>query len=59
MEVGTMEDRKEDGNLAEPPRSPDLTPHRERPPELDAYLTPRLRAPARVQHNAQNAAKPA
>jgi hypothetical protein len=36
------------------PRTPDLAPERERPPELDANLRPRLRAPARVQHHAQD-----
>src|SRR5262249_28132287 len=41
--------------LAEPPRAPDLAPHRERPPELDADDEPRLRAPARMQHHAQDA----
>ena len=39
----------------EPPRAPDLTPERERFPELDADVLPRLRAPARVQHHAQDA----
>ena len=42
--------------LVEPPRAPDLTPHRQRPPELDADHGPRLRAPARLQHPAQDAA---
>src|SRR5690348_6912237 len=40
--------------------APDLAPKRERPPELDSNLRPRLRAPTRVQHHAQDAieAKP-
>ncbi len=42
--------------LVEPPRAPDLAPQRERLPELDPDLRPRLRAPARLQHHAQNAA---
>jgi hypothetical protein len=41
--------------LAEPARAPALAPQRERPPELDANDGPCLRAPARVQHHAQDA----
>jgi len=41
--------------LVEPPRASDLAPERERPFELDSDLTPRLRAPVRVQHHAQEA----
>jgi hypothetical protein len=41
--------------LVEPARPPDLTPERERPPELDTDDSPRLRTPARVQHHAQDA----
>ena len=41
--------------LVEPARAPDLTPQRERLPELDPDLRPRLRAPARGEHHAQNA----
>ncbi len=36
-------------------RAPDLAPQRERPLELDSDLRPRLRAPVRVQHHAQDA----
>jgi hypothetical protein len=39
----------------EPPRAPDLAPKRERLRELNSDLRPRLRAPARLQHHAQNA----
>jgi hypothetical protein len=39
----------------EPPRAPDLAPQRERTLELDPDHEPRLRAPARVQHHAQDA----
>ena len=35
--------------LVEPRRAPDLTPHRERSPELDPDLSPRLCTPVRVQ----------
>src|SRR2546428_2233888 len=41
--------------LGEPPRPPDLTPERERLLELGLDLRPRLRAPALVQHRAQDA----
>jgi hypothetical protein len=41
--------------MDEPPRAPDLAPQRERFPQLDADLSPRLGAPARVQHHAQHA----
>ena len=41
-------------SLVEPARAPDLTPQRERPLELDTDHSPRLRAPARVQHHAQD-----
>src|SRR2546428_13289399 len=47
--------RGPDYGLIEPPRSAHLAPKRERPPELDPYLRPRLRAPALVQHRAQDA----
>jgi len=40
--------------MDEPPRPPDLAPERERPPELDPDLSPRLRAPVLVQHRAQD-----
>ena len=36
-------------------RAPDLAPQRERPPELDTDGEPRVRAPARVQHQARDA----
>src|SRR5207249_5410147 len=39
----------------EPPRATDLTPERERLLELEADLSPRLGAPPRVQHHAQDA----
>jgi hypothetical protein len=42
-------------SLVEPARPPDLTPECERLPELDADLGPRLRAPARMEHHAQDA----
>ena len=42
-------------SLVEPARKPDLAPERERLPELDPDLSPRLRAPARLQHHAQDA----
>src|SRR5437870_1396102 len=42
-------------SLVEPPRAPDLAPQRERPPELDPDLRPRLSTPARLQHHAQDA----
>ena len=42
-------------SLIEPAGAPDLTPQRERLPELDADLSPRHRAPARLQHHAQDA----
>src|SRR5207245_10257991 len=38
-----------------PARAPDLTAERERPPELDSDLRPRLRAPVRMEHHTQNA----
>jgi hypothetical protein len=41
--------------LIEPARAPDLAPERECLPELDADLSPSFRAPARVQHHAQDA----
>jgi hypothetical protein len=41
--------------LIEPSRTPDLAPQRERPLELDPDPRPRLRAPARLQHHAQDA----
>jgi hypothetical protein len=41
--------------FSEPLRSPDLAPQRERLTELDPDLSPRLGAPARVQHHAQHA----
>src|SRR5437867_7868669 len=41
--------------LVEPPRAPDLAPQRERPPELNPDLRPRLGAPLRVQHHSQDA----
>ena len=41
--------------LVEPPRAPDLTLQRERFRELGLDLRPRLRAPACVEHHAQNA----
>src|SRR5207249_7798775 len=44
--------------LVKPSRAPDLAPQRERPLELDPDLSPHLRAPARVQHHAQNAVDP-
>src|SRR5262245_3541785 len=37
------------------PRAPDLASQRERPPELDTYDEPRLRAPACGEHHAQAA----
>src|SRR5947207_1345636 len=37
------------------PRPPNLAPQRDRSPELDPDLRPRLRAPARGQHHAQDA----
>src|SRR6266566_6283285 len=37
------------------PRPPNLAPQRDRSPELDPDLSPRLRAPARVQHHTQHA----
>src|SRR5439155_27386851 len=47
------------GGRTRPPRVSDfetnLAPQRERPPELDPDLRPRLRAPVRVQHHAQDA----
>src|SRR4030095_9640587 len=43
------------GDQVNKPRAPDLAPERERPPELDTDDGPRLRAPARVQHHAQQA----
>jgi hypothetical protein len=43
-------------SLVEPARKPNLTPQLERLPELDADMSPRLRAPARVQHHPQDAA---
>jgi hypothetical protein len=42
-------------SLVEPARAPDLTPQRERLPELDSDHGPRLGVPARVQHHAQDA----
>ena len=42
-------------SLVEPARPPDLTSQCERLPELDTDLRPRLRAPVRVQHHAQDA----
>src|SRR5262249_59697558 len=39
----------------EPPRATNFAPQRQRPPELDADDEPFLRAPARVQHHAQDA----
>ena len=44
--------------LLEPARAPDLTPQRERSPELDPELRPRLRAPSLVQHRAQDTVDP-
>jgi hypothetical protein len=41
--------------MDEPPRPPDHAPQRERPPELDSDLGPRLGAPVRVEHHAQDA----
>src|SRR4029453_5472973 len=41
--------------LVEPACAPDLTPQRKRLPELDPDHSPRLRAPPRVQHRAQDA----
>src|SRR5262249_32203901 len=41
--------------LVEPPRTPDFTPQRERLPELDPDDGPRLRAPLRLPHHAQDA----
>jgi hypothetical protein len=41
--------------LVEPARSPNLTPQRERLPELNADLSPLLRAPARDAAYAQDA----
>src|SRR5215471_3695043 len=41
--------------LVEPSRAPNLTPQRERPPELDPDLSPRLRAPACLQHHTEDA----
>ena len=47
------------GGRTRPPRVSDfetnLAPQRERSPELDPDLRPRLRAPARVEHRAQDA----
>src|SRR5206468_1035626 len=40
--------------LVEPPRAPDLALQRERSLELDPDLRPRLGAPARLQHHAQD-----
>jgi hypothetical protein len=40
--------------LIEPPRAPDLAAKRERSPELDADLRPRLRVPASVQHQEEH-----
>jgi hypothetical protein len=42
-------------SLIEPAGAPDLAPQRERPLELDADVRPRLCAPVRVQHHAQDA----
>ena len=42
-------------SLVEPARASNLTPQGERLPELHADLRPRLRAPPRVQHHAQDA----
>ena len=39
----------------EPPRTPDLAPQRDRLPEFDPDLGPRLRAPVGAQHHAQGA----
>jgi hypothetical protein len=44
--------------LIEPPRAPNLAPQRERSPELDPDLGPRLRAPERMEHHAQDAVDP-
>src|SRR5262245_13067082 len=41
--------------LVEPARASNLAPKLERLPELHADLSPRLRAPSRVQHHAQHA----
>ena len=41
-------------SLVEPARAPDLAPQRERPRELDPDLRPRLHAPVRLQHHAQD-----
>ena len=38
-----------------PPRAPDLAPQRERTPELDTDDGPRLGAPSRAEHHAQDA----
>ena len=53
----TLEERSpaRERRLVEPPRALDLAPQRERPPELDSDLRPRLCAPVRLQHHAQNA----
>ena len=42
-------------SLVEQPRAPNLAPKRERSFELDPDLRPRLCAPVRVQHHAQDA----
>jgi hypothetical protein len=42
-------------SAVESPRAPDLAPQRECPPELDADDEPFLRAPAWLQHHAQDA----
>jgi len=41
--------------LVELARAPNLTPQHERLLELESDLSPRLRAPVRVEHHAQDA----